>query len=99
KTSQATTVTVSQGLTTQVLIDAPSVSPGVGGAKLLWVGGVCASTSTAATISYKITPASGTASTGTSTCGGSSGNAGIEFCNPAAAGCPAGSPGLPAGNW
>ncbi len=97
--TQATSATFATGFTTQVLVDAASASPGVGGAKLLWSGGVCSSATATANIAYTIHSPSNQPTTGTSTCGGAAPNAGIEFCSPGAAGCPAGSPGLTAGAW
>ena len=94
----ATLATFSVGLTTQVLIDAPSATPGVGGARLLFQfpagGPLCSNAGGPGTsISYTIRPAVGQNIIGTSTCGGASANLGIEFCYPSTASCSS----LPAG--
>ena len=100
--SPAVAASFTIGFTTQVLIDAPAASPGVGGAKLIWQfpsgGPSCTNTSQTTSISYTIKSPSGQTTSGTSTCGGSTANQGVEYCNPTSTGCP-GSPGLAAGRW
>ena len=100
--SPAVAASFTIGFTTQVLIDAPAASPGVGGAKLIWQfpsgGPSCTNTSQTTSISYTIKSPSGQTTSGTSTYSGSTANQGVEYCNPTSTGCP-GSPGLAAGRW
>ncbi len=97
QTRSPVSVTLPLGLTTLAAADAPATVPGYGSARLLWAGGVCASASTEAVVSYTIRSPYGQNTSGTSTCGGSSGNAGIEFCTPTS--CRVGEAGLVAGQW
>lgn len=96
------TASFSIGLTTQVLVDAPAASPDVGGAQLFWQfpagGPQCSSGSPTTSIAYQITSPGQAVTSGTSSCGGPTGNQGVRFCSPTSADC-RGMPGLVPGNW
>jgi hypothetical protein len=79
-------VSFANGQNTQLAVDVPSTSPGVGGAKLVWGGDLCSGPSLVR-ITYTITPPIGPPFGGGSTCGDSSGATGVEICSPTAAGC------------
>jgi hypothetical protein len=98
-TTQGTTAAFSTGLTTQVLIDAPASSPGVGGIKLTWSGGVCDGASPAS-LNYTLHAPDGHSTiSGSVSCSSAPAQHSFTICNPAGASCPAGSAGLAAGNW
>ncbi len=103
-TTAGAQATVQNGASTHIILNAPASSPGTGGATIALSfpqgGPDCSSTSGSGTpVNYTLTSPTGSTQIGSVTCGGASGVSAISICNPGAAGCGAGSPGLAAGVW
>ena len=102
--TQGTTATFHAGFTLAVVLDAPTASPGKGGAVLRWKfpsgGPDCAASAGAGpAITVTLKDRAGTPlATQTATCGGAAGSTGVTFCDPTATSC-VGGPALAAGAW